>query len=193
MALDTGKKITRRNWDILPISELVITRVNALGKDQPELLTFTDRHGILIRDIGMQVTDDFTDDVEFPGVDPVINDDIETPGVDTEEGPDDPTPQEIGIDDLDINQPDPAPIEVETAPNVVETVQEETAGVAPVLETVQLPEVRRSDRVKTQTKPGYIPSMTGTRYGYAVTQLESYGVLHPSLLAMDFSFWTFSW
>jgi hypothetical protein len=35
MALDTGKKITRRNWDVIPMPELVIARVNTLGKDQP--------------------------------------------------------------------------------------------------------------------------------------------------------------
>jgi hypothetical protein len=29
MALNTGKKITRRNWDVIPMQELVIARVNA--------------------------------------------------------------------------------------------------------------------------------------------------------------------
>ncbi len=42
MALNTGKKITRRNWDVIPMPDLVIARVNALGSDQPELLIFTD-------------------------------------------------------------------------------------------------------------------------------------------------------
>jgi hypothetical protein len=46
MALNTGKKITRRNWDIIPMPDVVIPRVNALGSDQPKLLTFTDHHGV---------------------------------------------------------------------------------------------------------------------------------------------------
>jgi hypothetical protein len=116
-----------------------------------------------------------TDDVESPGVDPAINDNVEIPGVD-EEGPEDPTPQEIEIDDdLDIH-PDPIPVEAEP----VQDVQEVTAQqAAPVTEPMQLPELRRSTRAKTQTQSGCVPSMTGSRCGYAVTQLESQGVLHP--------------
>ena len=42
MALNTGKKIVRRSWDVIPMPDVIIARVNALGSDQPELLTFTD-------------------------------------------------------------------------------------------------------------------------------------------------------
>ena len=35
MALNTGKKIVRRSWDVIPIPDKVITRVNALGSNQP--------------------------------------------------------------------------------------------------------------------------------------------------------------
>ena len=44
--LQTGKKITRRNWTDLPMPIEVIKRVNQLGKEQnqPTLLTFQDRH-----------------------------------------------------------------------------------------------------------------------------------------------------
>jgi hypothetical protein len=102
----------------------------------------------------------------------VINDEIKMAGVDDVEGPEIPDPQEIEIDDLDIHKPNPAPIEVETA-------QEPTIQPgAPVLEPVQLPELRRSTRARTQTSPGYVPSLTGSKYSYAVTQLESKGVLH---------------
>jgi hypothetical protein len=38
MALNTGKKIVRRSWDVIPIPDVVIARVNALGSDQPEQL-----------------------------------------------------------------------------------------------------------------------------------------------------------
>jgi hypothetical protein len=174
VALDTDEKITRCNWDAIPMPKLVIARVNILGKDQPKMFTFTDRHGCLIGDAKVPTPEDFgnTEDVDFPGVDAAVNDDIEIPGVDDEEGLEFPTPQEIEIDDdPDIN-PDPIPVEAET-------VQEATAQQAPVTEPVQLPELRRSTRAKTQTKPGHVLSMTGSRHGCTVAQLESQGVLHP--------------
>lgn len=46
MALNTGKKITRRTWDELPIIDLVIARVNELGRDMPTDLIFTDKHAM---------------------------------------------------------------------------------------------------------------------------------------------------
>jgi hypothetical protein len=116
MAFNTGKKITRRNWeDVIPMPDFVIAQVNALGSDQPELLTFTDHHGRLIGGVEPPVIlDDSTSlpaGTEPPGVDPAINDDIEIPGVDdVEQGPEDPDPQEIEIYDLDIHEPDIPPI-----------------------------------------------------------------------------------
>jgi hypothetical protein len=56
MALNSGKKIMRCSWDVIPLLDVAITRVNDLGKDQPRLMTFTDRHGCLIRAM------------EYPGV-----------------------------------------------------------------------------------------------------------------------------
>ena len=50
MALSTGKKIIRHSWDAIPMPDTVIARVNTLGQDQPEELTFTNRHGRLIGD-----------------------------------------------------------------------------------------------------------------------------------------------
>jgi hypothetical protein len=71
MALNTGKKITRRNWNVIPMPDLVITRVNVLGSEQPELLTFTDRHGRLVGDVEIPGTvnnsESVADDVEFHG------------------------------------------------------------------------------------------------------------------------------
>lgn len=123
MALNTGKKIVRRSWDVILMSDMVIVRVNALGSDQPEQLTFTDRHGRLIGDIEIPGVDsDEADDVQFPGVDPVIDDDIEIPGVDVE-GPENPAPQIVEIDDLDIPEADPAPIEVAVEAETVQEVQ----------------------------------------------------------------------
>ena len=69
MALNTGSKITRRSWDVIPIPDIVIDRVNTLGTGQPEILTYTDRHGRLIGDI------------EIPGVDPDDDNDTDTASV----------------------------------------------------------------------------------------------------------------
>jgi hypothetical protein len=80
MALNSGKKIVRRSWDVIPMPDVVIDRVNELGKDQPRLMTFTDRHGRLIEDMEIPVVDSTEDeDDHFPGVAPVIADAIEIP------------------------------------------------------------------------------------------------------------------
>jgi hypothetical protein len=33
MALNTGKKLVCRSWDVIPMSDVVIARANALGSD----------------------------------------------------------------------------------------------------------------------------------------------------------------
>jgi hypothetical protein len=116
MALNSGKKIVRRSWDVIPLPYVVVNRVNELGKDQPRLMTFTDRHGSLIGDMkipGVDSTED--EDDYFPGVEPVIADAIEIPGVDVE-GPEAldevPAPQVDIYDPDKIPHEDPAPIEV---------------------------------------------------------------------------------
>jgi hypothetical protein len=106
-------------------------------------------------------------------VDPAINNDIEIPGVDdVEQGPEDPDPQEIEIDDLDIHEPDLPPIQVETVTEAAVPPEQ------PVLQPVP-PALRRSTQDRIQTNTGYISSLSGSKYSYAVTQLESHGVLHP--------------
>jgi len=42
--LDTGHTITRHQWVLLPMPPTVIARVNLFGKDEPSILTFTNRH-----------------------------------------------------------------------------------------------------------------------------------------------------
>jgi hypothetical protein len=51
MALNTGKKIVRRSWDVIWMPDAVITRVNALVSEQPRQMTFTDRRRRIIGDI----------------------------------------------------------------------------------------------------------------------------------------------
>jgi hypothetical protein len=57
----------------------------------------------------------------------------------------------------------------------VETVEQAPIQAEPVAPE---PVARRSTRIKTQAR-AYAPSLSGTGYSYAVTQLESHGVLNP--------------
>jgi hypothetical protein len=149
-----------------PSSGIVINRVNELGKDQPHIMTFTDRHSRLIRDMeipGVNSTED--EDDYFPVVDPVIADAIDIPGLDvtgTKALYEVPAPQANIFDPDNIPQDDPATIEVVPAQSVPVL-----ALVAPPAETG----LRRSTRVRAQASQGYTPSMTGSKYSYAVTQL----------------------
>jgi hypothetical protein len=177
IALNSGKKIVCRSWDVIPMPDIMIDLVNALGRDQTQQITFTDRHGRLIGDIEIPGVDaDEDDDDHIPGVVPVIADDIEIPEVDvevTETQDAVPAPQ-VEIDDLDIHHDDPAPIEV--APTQEEPVLETPA---PVVLPAQAPELPRSTRASSQMNQGYTPSMSGSKYPYATKQFESQGVLNP--------------
>ena len=54
MALNSGKKIARQNWDLIPMPDRMIARINTLGRDQSKLLTLICRHGRLIGDVETQ-------------------------------------------------------------------------------------------------------------------------------------------
>jgi hypothetical protein len=49
----------------------------------------------------------------------------------------------------------------------------------PVVKSAHAPWLCRSTRVRTHAKEAYTPSMIGSKYSYAVTQLETQGVLNP--------------
>jgi hypothetical protein len=115
MALNTGKKIVHRSWDVIPMPDVVIARVNALGSDQPHQMTFADRHGRLIGDIEIPGVDsDKEQEDRLQGVAPVIDVGIEIPGVDMAgpEALDEALAPQVEINGLGIPQDDPAPIEV---------------------------------------------------------------------------------
>jgi hypothetical protein len=93
--------------------------------------------------------------VDIPGVDPQIDDThVYIPGGDAN-------------DMVDTNA------QSDHSPQVPEEAAEQTTTQAHPKKQTPL---RRSTRVKTQTRV-YIPSMSGSKYSYAVTQLQSEGVL----------------
>ena len=192
MALDTCAKITRRSWDLIPTPKTVIDRVNLLGKDQPEQLSFYNRKGLLIGD------------VEIPGVDGQPEtldlgdlDDLDEPQQLVE------LPALARMEDLTADPPEDQPIVADEASAELAPVEElapttttepkvelepafqpdEAATTAAPeqakVEPVASPGVRHSGRVKFQAKESYVPSMTGSKYALAVTQLENHGALHP--------------
>jgi hypothetical protein len=81
-------------------------------------------------------------------------------------------PQHVHIPgvDYDTTQPDaPTPVMVERVPQV-DTIDSTNPQ--------QVPALRRSARTRNQHR-AYIPSTSGSKYSYAVTQLHSDGVLSP--------------
>ena len=56
MSLRSMKNITRWSWDIIPIPDTVIDKINILGKHQQELLVFTDRKGGIFGDGDVNLT-----------------------------------------------------------------------------------------------------------------------------------------
>ena len=50
------KNISGKYWYMIPMPDTVIDRVNLLGKDQPEILVFTDRKGQIIGDNDVYLT-----------------------------------------------------------------------------------------------------------------------------------------
>ena len=209
MALNTGRVITRYSWDSLPMPDTVIARVNYLGRDQPKQFIFTNRHGQEIGDVSAPgptpeypdlLDNDNTNHVD-PIVIPGVDDDVEITGVDGANDAgnvaenEDPQAQELDINDPVNVETDPLPVDEGTEPpdtddpilpppeepttnapnpevgNQPESVPEEPA-------TVPIFDLRRSSR-RRQAPASYVPSMSGNKYSYTVTQLAEKETLHP--------------
>ena len=209
MALSTGQKIIRRSWDAIPMPDTVIARVNALGADQPEELTFTDRHGRLIGDNEIPgVTfdpDHFPDGEAVPPSVATLNPLAEPLQFEDADFAEPPNPVEaLPAADHDAHVPEmddaafPGADDSDEIPGVAEDVFHAPEPVEPVLDATAAPpvfdteavapapaappavthEARRSTRIRTQPT-AYVPSMSGSRYAYAVTQLAEENVMHP--------------
>jgi hypothetical protein len=202
--LRTGLPIKRYSWDKLPMPDAVIARVNRLGAGQPKQLIFLDRKGRPIGDLEFPGVDsDPTDPGALAGVDD--NDSNEV--IDAND--DDLTANDAVVDadtsqadEYEIIDPENIDLEMqEGVPGVDEPVEipgvdAEIPGVDvlqddPAAGPVEIPGVpddtpglRRSSRVKIQAKAAYIPSMTGSKYSVALTQLEDHGILHPDFHEM---------
>jgi hypothetical protein len=82
LALDTGATMIRYQWVVLPMPSSVIDRVNFIGRREPSILTFTNRHGQYIGDNPQDADLDGNEDLEsviaYPtgntGVYPVVDD-----------------------------------------------------------------------------------------------------------------------
>ena len=162
----------------------VIEWVHALGSDQPEQLIFTNRHNQPIGDEDPDIAgvagdnDTNADDVDGAEGNP---DDIELPGVDTgiddsddanQAPPDFPKP-EININDPNIVQPADQQLIEQQPPNAEVPVFDEP--VQPPVELSNGP--RRFTRIRRQEQR-YVPTIQGSRYSYAATQIAK-GVLYP--------------
>ena len=195
MSLRSGKKITRRSWDVIPMSDAVIEWVNKLGASQPEDMVFTDRKGRLMGDVELTGVDGEIEPLQNEFNEPIDEDEAsEASGIDLKIDPEAQEPHEAEADydyeqeqDIEVetvaeesNEPIPEPPrvtpEVEIAPPVVVTPPAEDP--LPRVEQ-EIPGVRRSSGVRTQTKPGYVPSFKGNKHKLAATQMEKERVLHP--------------
>ena len=160
---------------LLPMPPAVIARVNLFGKDEPSILTFTDRHGREIGDHPQDYEPSGNDDdsvVELisdviPGLDPTPEDDAELPGVDTDfdaeptgvEVDSDYVPQEL-TEVNGLGQQDPS-AEPPTEPRVETLAPSLKKGMA-----------ARNARNRKQPEK-YVPSMKGNKYAVALTQIAA--------------------
>lgn len=176
LTLKNNTVVTRYSWDAIPITQAVIDRVTLLAKDQPEDLTFTDRHGNPIGELeltgvgGLEL--DETEPTELnqePNENQNIENQHELQALDqlqSTENRENLNPEGLILED----QPEDNEPPLITSDNN----DEPSTGV-------QTTGVRRSTRTRFQAKPDYIPSWKGNKYEIAMAQFESDGVLHPDL------------
>jgi hypothetical protein len=137
---------------------------------------FTDRSGRVIGDV---VDNDLYDN-EYDNANQPLVDDADLPGVHTDEtGGDfeipgvDPVQQELQQAPTTPAETEPE-VDLDFAPNDVGNVNPPMvlSNDAPEAPAVAVDDgVRMSTRVRTQTKPAYIPTMTGKKYSFATTVL----------------------
>ncbi|MGL6132320.1 MAG: hypothetical protein ACRCZ9_11980, partial [Fusobacteriaceae bacterium] len=183
--LTTGKIVVRRSWNVLPMPDAVINRVNKLAEDQPQILTFYDKHQRAIGDedtLGENTNDN--DDYEIPGVvQGDTRDHIQITGVEDEIPVNTITNSEKtnhGMDDLDMITTTEQPM-VEEDLSMTDTANTEDVTEYTDNQPTELTEdpprtvtevvPRKSTRTIKRVK-FYEPNMKGKSYEYAATQME---------------------
>ena len=83
--LDTRSVVVRRQWVRLPMTAAIIARIELLAQGQPSQPVSTDRKGLPIGDIAMELLDNYNRveaDDDLPGVHlPEPDESVEIPGV----------------------------------------------------------------------------------------------------------------
>ena len=126
LSLKTGEVIIRYSWTELPMLDKVIERVNHFGRDQPEQIIFTDRHGHTIGDLDPAIAGVHDDDdndnnnEDNNGANPSGVNDDELPGVDPGVDNEDQPLIDIFENDADFAPPDNAQID---EPNIVQQAE----------------------------------------------------------------------
>ena len=147
---------------------------------------FKDRKGRIIGDVKIPGVDgDFQNKNAMDPQEELVQPELLAPNDDSD-NPELPELQDEAENnnDLEADEPTAAPevLPGEDIANAVEPTppkieQPTDAAVAPE----PSPGVRRSTRVKFQTREPHVPSMTGSKCAVAVMQLEDHGALHPDL------------
>jgi hypothetical protein len=168
----------------------VIARVNLLGKAEPSLFTFTDRHGREIGDYAKDpelveeddapVTNDFIEEVipavEITGVnDPAAESTTEPTGVEVEDAP------EVSFEDGlgEVPQESEVPQEKETArqPTALDAIEIALPEKNTALDAIEIapPHQGMAERNARSRKPPEtdVPSMKGKKYAVAMTQIAT--------------------
>ena len=192
MSLTTGHLLKRYSWTEVPLTQVVIDSVNALGKNEPSLSTFLDRRQRPLEDLP-QITgvDDGNDPAATPDptpmvIDDTLDDEVSVPDVVDDDDNDPSQSSDDGqesphIDDDDPTHTDPPAPAPEPTDSVVrftlpEAPPDQTTGVpAP---PVPITGVRRSTRtIRPPTQ--YTPTFTGKSYHTSNAQIQYPQVLHP--------------
>jgi hypothetical protein len=165
--LNTTKVITRRSWDILPMPQSVIDRVNFIGRDQPSQSVFTDRSGNVIGN----------DDPSYDNYDPIMLDNNSPGEILPDAAPDHVDITGVDTEDIVIPETSPGtPVEipgVELGGEQQQTIEINDIDISgqpePTLVEPPRPATTRRSERQRKTTEKYAPSMSGKSYSY--TQL----------------------
>lgn len=147
-SLNTGCIVSHRSLTVLPMPQSVINHVHDMARDQPKMLTLTDKHGMEIGDDKDVITPPDIP-VEIPGV---VRDTAQIPGVDT---------AEIGVEgDAEIGvkgDEEPTKLDQGTMPEPTDPpIIDNDVGIMPEQPTVEFEP--NTDKAKLPTPS--LPAMT---------------------------------